>query len=400
MPAAHVTDRPMTRPLLSWVSIWALAVVMLAAHSDVSAQNAPSESAIREALEIELPESPAALIAVVGQSPILMGDLTPKIDARLKMVVEQQGRPLTEDEEKFGRVNMLRGLLRQAIQGKMLGESFLLSQVSTQDATKRAEVQRMMHGRARKLFYDSRVPQLLEKTETTDLTELDAKLRAEGASLQAQQREFIDSMLGQMYLNEMVNQKPTVSIFEIQTYYDQNSKEFEQKAAAKWEQLTVLFDRFPTREAAAAALAEMGNKALYGGNMQAVAKESSQEPFASSGGVHDWTQKGSLASTALEDQIFSLPINEMSQFIEDEVGLHIIKVTARREAGVQSIADVQEDIREILRRQKIAADEEKLVKEMEEKIPVWSIFPQDVEGARPLGKTKMAKKVSETLMQR
>lgn len=350
-------------------------------------QEAPSEEKIREALETEIPEDPAALIAVVGQSPILLGDLMPKIDRRLEMVEEKQGRPLTAEERKYGRVNMLRGLLQQAIQSKMMGEAFLLKQAGTQDAEKRTEVQKMMHSRARKLFFDNQVPHLMKSLKLSQLTELEAKLREEGTSLNTQQREFVDSMLGRMYLNEMVDQDPSVAVFEIQEYYDQHREEFEQAAQAKWEQLTVRFDRFPNREKAEEALAEMGNEALFGGNMQAVAKKKSQEPFASAGGLHDWTRRGSLVSKNLEDQIFQLPLNKMSPFIEDDDGLHIVRVLDRKDAGIQPISTVQDEVREKIRQQKIKESEDKLLADLQTKVPVWTIFPDDVQGAMPLGRT-------------
>ncbi len=368
--------------------LFALAISGLLLVPDVaSGQEAPSEEKIREALQTELPEDPAALIAVVGKSPILLGDLMPKIDRRLEMVEEKQGRPLTEEEKKYGRVNMLRGLLQQAIQSKMMGEAFLLKQAGTQDAEKRDEVQKMMHSRARKLFFDNQVPHLMKSLKLSKLTDLEAKLREEGTSLSTQQREFVDSMLGRMYLNEMVDQDPSVAVFEIQEYYDQHREEFEQAAQAKWEQLTVRFDRFPSREKAAEALAEMGNEALFGGNMQAVAKKKSQEPFASAGGLHDWTRRGSLVSKNLEDQIFQLPLNKMSPFIEDDDGLHIVRVLDRKDAGIQPISEVQDQVREKIRQRKIKESEDKLLADMQTKVPVWTIFPDDVQGAMPLGRT-------------
>jgi parvulin-like peptidyl-prolyl isomerase len=128
----------------------------------------------------------------------------------------------------------------------------------------------------------------------------------------------------------------------------------------------------------------MGNEALFGGNLQAVAKQRSQEPFASSGGVHDWTSRGSLASEVLEEQIFTLPLNKMSQIIEDSDGFHIVRVTDRESAGRTPIAEVQDEITETLRKQKIAQAEKDLLAKLRQQVPVWSIFPDDLEGARPL----------------
>lgn len=348
------------------------------------AQSQPDAEAIQKALATELPEDPSEVVAVVGQTPILAGELLPKIDRRIAAVAEKTNRPLSETEIHFGRVNMFRSLLSQTIQSKMMREAFLLNQVGTQAAEKREEVKKMMQTRARKLFMEAQVPRYREQFEVESLTEVDAKLREQGASLKTLEREFIDSMLGRMYLQEMIDQEPEVTLGEVQEYYNQHLEEYEQPARARWEQLTVRFDRFPSRADADRAIREMGNEALFGGNMQAVAKDRSQEPFASSGGVHDWTNRGSLASKILEEQIFQLPLNRMSEIIEDDEGFHIIRVTDRKPAGRTPIAELQDEITEAIRERKVIESEEKLLARMREQVPVWSVFPEDLEGARPL----------------
>lgn len=348
------------------------------------AQSPPDSEAIEKALATKLPEDPAEVVAVVGQTPILAGELMPKIDKRIADVAEKTDRPLSETEIHFGRVNMFRSLLSQTIQSKMMGEAFLLEQVGTEAAEKREEVKKMMRTRARKLFMEAQVPRYREQFKVESLTEVDAKLREQGTSLRTLEYEFIDGMLGRMYLQEMLEKKPRVTLREVQDYYHEHLEEYEQPARARWEQLTVRFDQFPSRDAARKAIEEMGNEAYFGGNIQAVAKARSQEPFASSGGVHDWTNRGSLASEVLEEQIFQLPLDRMSRVIEDSDGFHIVRVTDREPAGRTPIAEVQDKITDAIRERKIKKSEKELLAQMRQQVPVWSVFPEDVEGARPL----------------
>ena len=216
------------------------------------------------------------------------------------------------------------------------------------------------------------------------MTELDEKLRGEGSSLTARQREFTDAMLGHLYIRESVNKNPEVSLAEILQYYTAHQADYRHKSQARWEQLTVLFRNHPTRQAAYQTLAAMGSEAFYGGSMQAVARAKSEEPLGKSGGVHDWTNQGSLASERLDQQIFSLPLEEMSEIIEDESGYHIIRVLERKPAGVVPLSELQEKIRKQIQNQKVVADQEKMIKQMTELVPVWSLFPEDVPGAKPL----------------
>jgi parvulin-like peptidyl-prolyl isomerase len=128
----------------------------------------------------------------------------------------------------------------------------------------------------------------------------------------------------------------------------------------------------------------MGREAYFGGSLQAVAREKSQEPFAKEGGVHDWTAQGALASDALDKQIFSIPLNAMSEIIEDDLGFHIIRVLERQQAGVTPLSEVQDEIRATLRQEKIAKSQREVMENMKVMIPVWSLFPDDTPGAKPL----------------
>lgn len=337
-----------------------------------------------------LPEDPATIMAVVGQSPILWGDIQPKVDSRIAQVLNEQKVQFTQEQIAPARKNLARGALRQAIQTKMMSESFLLEQVGTQSAEKRREVSSMMSSRARQMFFENELKGLKEKYGTEDLTELDAKLRESGTSLRARQREFTDMMLGHMFMRSKIEKDPNVTIAEINAFYAKNVDSYRHQSKARWEQLSVLFANHPSREAASTAIAAMGREAYYGGNLQAVARDKSEEPYASDGGLHDWTAKGSLASKPIEEQIFSIPLNRMSEIIEDAQGLHIIRVLERKPAGVLPLAELQDEIREQLKQEKIEASQSTMLVEMQKKVPVWSMYPSDTPGAKPLRPTRTA----------
>lgn len=338
-----------------------------------------------------LPDDPATVMAVVGQSPILWGDLQPKVDGRIAQVLEKIGREYPQEQLAVARMQLARGALQQAIQTKMMSESFLLEQVGTQAAEKRREASDMMHRKARQMFFENELKSLKERYKTEDLTELDAKMRAEGSSLRARQREFTDMMLGHLYMRSKLDKDPQVTIAEINTSYAKNLDTYRHGAQARWEQLTVLFKNHPSREAAEAVIKDMGREAYYGGSMQGVAKQRSEEPFAKEGGVHDWTTQGSLASEPLDQAIFSLPPNKMSEIIADEQGMHIIRVLERKDAGVVPLADVQDEIREQLKKDKIAVSEREMLEQMRARVPVWSMYPDDIPGAKPLRSTNIAR---------
>lgn len=370
-----------TKPTALWRLTQIIAVLGLSA---VASAQAPSPEMIRKALETKIPDDPAAVAAVVGKTPILVGDILPRVDGRIKEITDQTPQKPNEQEIQYMRARLFRSLLAQTIQLKMLRESFLLSQVGTQAADKRAEAEKKMQAKARQMFAETELPKLFKRMGTQSINELDAALREKGSSFESTKLDFIDQMLAYLYQSDQIKKDPEVDLIEIHNYYEDHKTEFEFKAQARWEQLTASFENSGGRQQAAAAINEMGREAYFGGSMQAVAKARSHEPFASRGGLHEWTNRGSLASTKIEDQLFSLPIGVMSEVIEDEQGMHIVRVLGRREPGIRPLSELQDDIRDTLKKQKIEAATLRVTKEMTRRVPVWTLYPEDIEGSLQL----------------
>ena len=350
----------------------------------LSDQQSPPEEKPETEKNVVLPEDPAAIIAYVGRSPILMGDVSGKVESQINEAISRSGGQFPAEQLQVARVNLTRNLLQQLIQKRMMREAFLLDQVGTESAEKRAEADARLTSRARQMFFETEVPELRKQYKVEELTDLDAALREKGSSLALRQREFMDAMLGHLYIRSKVEREPTVTVAEINEYYELHTDDYQRPARARWEQLSVRFDKFPDQKAAHAAIWEMGREAYFGGSMQAVARQSSQEPFASRGGLHEWTSKGALASDPIDQQVFSIPLNAMSEIIEDQDGYHIIRVLDRQDAGITPVSEVQDSIRGIIRKEKIAESQRQVLDQMQVMVPVWSLFPEDTPGAEPL----------------
>lgn len=372
-------------PARSLASI--LLVVISICGDHVGAQGISNEEA-QQLAQLELPTEPADLLAIVGNTPILVGDLLPKVDQRIAAAATVDISEIPEIELKIVRLKLLRSLLSETIQNKMLGHAFVISKVGSATAEQRDDAQQKIESQARKAFNESEIPRMMKRLEISDILELDERLRDEGMSLKALESEYKDRMLRTVFLQELIPEKPSIEPSEIYHYYNAHKADFETEAKAKWEQLSVLFENFDSREAALQAISDMGREAYFGGNMQSVAREKSQEPMASKGGLHDWTFKGSLRSKLLEEQIFSVPLNRLSSIIEDENGFHIVRILDRRDAGVRPLSEVQDEIREALTEQKLKEAEKEVLERIRRDVPVWSRFPQDMKGAKPLANAK------------
>jgi hypothetical protein len=157
-------------------------------------------------------------------------------------------------------------------------------------------------------------------------------------------------------------------------YYQEHLSDFETPAKARWEHLMARLDKYASPAEARAALGSWGNEVLRGRPFADVAREHSDDLSSSDGGVHDWTSKGSLVSRELDAAIFGLPVGSLSQIIEDELGLHIVRVVERNEFHRDSYAEAQAKIKKTLKTQKLEGQQKELLKKLRERNPVWTIF--------------------------
>jgi parvulin-like peptidyl-prolyl isomerase len=313
------------------------------------------------------------IIAWVGDLPIQNGDIMPMIEQMVapaleKMSPEERRSQQNQIDEQKGR--LLQQLLTNSIETKLLYLDFLRSLPEE----KRKEVLPTITKRAEEQFYEKQLPDVLKRSELSSAIEWDAELRKYGSSLAAQRQMFVERILGQSMLGQKIDYEPEVTHQEMLDYYRENADDYEIAARARWEKLTVRFERYPNRAQAWAALAEMGNEILRGAPLEAVARRSSQDVDAPQGGYHDWTTYGSLASDELNQAIFSLPVGKLSERVEDGRGFHIVRVIEREEAGQVPFLEAQVEIKEAIRKDKIRQQINEYVTKLRDEIPVWTIF--------------------------
>lgn len=122
----------------------------------------------------------------------------------------------------------------------------------------------------------------------------------------------------------------SVSDAEIKAYYDQHQDDFHRPAQATIHY--IVLDRAPTAADSAVARdrAQQVRKELEGGAdfAQVATRESADSLSAQEGGAMT-IQKGQNVPPAFEQAVFSLPIGKISEPIQTQFGLHIIRVDSR-----------------------------------------------------------------------
>jgi parvulin-like peptidyl-prolyl isomerase len=307
---------------------------------------------------------PAKLIVMIGDQPILAGDLLPQIE----QVVRKYGDKIPPDQVEQQKKLMLKTLAEQAIQTKLAYLDFL--------RTVPAERLDTVMGTLNDQFNESELQKAIQKAGVNSPAELDAKLREFGSSLEKQRRNFAEQVLAREMIRQNVKNDEEVTHEEMLTYYRGHEKDYFVPTRARWEQLETRFKKFPSKSDAYRAVAEMGNEVLHGAPLAEVARRSSQGFNAEKGGAYDWTQKGSLTSQEVDAAIFSLPVAQMSQIIESENAFHIVRVIERIDDSMVPFVEAQVEIKGKIKKERFRSQMTAYLDRLREQTLVWSIFDE------------------------
>jgi hypothetical protein len=233
-------------------------------------------------------------------------------------------------------------------------------------------------------FDQHQMKDMMERGKCKTKEELEGKLREAGTSLERRRKGFFEASIAKMWLQQQIKDKDEeVPYADIFAYYQNNGTKFDHEAEVLWEELAVVFTRVPDKQAARAMIENLGNDVLRGVPFAEVAKKGSQGLTAGSGGQRDWTTKGSLKSTVLDEAVFGLPVMRMSQVLEDADGFHIVRVIQRKDAFRTPFKDAQVEIRKQLKEEQFKKKSEDYLTKLRQQNPIWTIF--DGQGPAEVG---------------
>ncbi len=237
-----------------------------------------------------------------------------------------------------------------------------------------------MESKVNEYFDQEKLPEMMKTYEVGTRQELDAKLREHCSTIDRARRQFFERTVAQEWLRQQVKMDDEVPAADILGYYQQHLADYEYPAKARWEELMVRFDQFPSKQAAYSAIAQMGNQAMQGTPFADVAKRQSQGPTAADGGAYDWTTKGSLASKTIDQAIFALQVGAFSHILEDDRGFHIVRVLERKDAGRKSFVDTQVDIKKQLKEDRTKKQITEYIDGLRKKTPISTMYDNEPGG--------------------
>jgi len=196
--------------------------------------------------------------------------------------------------------------------------------------------------------------------------QLERELAREGATIESRRtREREQRMLAQLWRDE-ISQHTFVRPAEMRGYYDTHKADFHCVRAVRIRQIFLPFAAYSGKAQARQKGIDLLERLQKGGDFAHLAREYSQGPHAADGGLwEDFIEAGSgEVRPEVEQVAFRLRVKRTSQLIESEIGYHIIKVEDVRPARQIPFAEVQEEISDILQKEKHEARKREFIEKL------------------------------------
>lgn len=170
-------------------------------------------------------------------------------------------------------------------------------------------------------------------------------------------KKISEQILVQVLIEREILDKAKIDDEEILEYYEQNKDSFTEK-----EQVYLYNILLETEEEAQDILEQL----KAGGDFSEIAIEKSAGPSAAQGGDLGYLTRGTMIPE-IEEVIFALELEELSEVIKTDFGFHILKITEKKSETVKNLEEVKEDIIQTLLPDKQKEAFESLLEELKNK---------------------------------
>ena len=147
-------------------------------------------------------------------------------------------------------------------------------------------------------------------------------------------KKMTEQILVQVLIEREILDKIDVNDEEVSEYYEQNKDSFTEK-----EQIHLYNILVETEEEANVILEQL----TTGGDFSEIAIEKSTGPSAAQGGDLGYLTKGTIIPE-IEEVVFTLEVEELSEVVKSDYGFHILKITEKKPETVKTLEEVKEEI--------------------------------------------------------
>lgn len=269
------------------------------------------------------------ILVIVNDEIITQGGLD-----RILIPIYKQYKELYTGQELARKLDEARrNVLQKLIQDKLLLTEAKRRKIEAEDE----EIERRIEEVRRRFPDEEEFKKALER-ENIVLSELEKRFK---------ERVIIDKLV-----DMEIRRRVSISPNEIMGYYESHKDEFEEPEKIRLRSILIkISEDRPEREALESAKRILA-RLKVGANFGLSAEKYSDGPYAESGGDMGWVKPGELMAR-INDLIFTLEENQISNILKTNLGFHIFKVEEKMPSRAKEFREARDEIEQILFSNKI-----------------------------------------------
>ncbi len=275
---------------------------------------------------------------------VWLGPTSSQAEVINRIVATVDGAPITSHEMQGFRE--VAGASPMAPAGGVAGMSdkeVLEALVMQKLIRKEVEKQGM---KAKKADIDGYIARIQAQSNLND-EEFEAALTEQGMTMEAYRERVATEVEQAMLMSREIGSRVNVTPEDVQRYYDEHIDEYTQPAQIRIRHIfRPLSPSASEREEqeTVGLVHQVRQRALGGENFGNLASQHSLGPGANSGGDLGYFERGQMPE-GIEQVAFSLENGDISQPFRTNSGMHLLKVEDKRNAGLQPLETVSEEIK-------------------------------------------------------
>ncbi len=345
---------------------------------------------LEESPDKDLPRfEDSMVVAFVNDQPVFAGEVLAPLHMALAKAEEQMR---IQEGKKFKpeMVYRLRGMfIRQAlpriIETKMLA-------LAAKSEFKKNQLEGL--NKAIDKDWAEHLQKMMEGNKCKSIGELETLMAEKDYDLAEHEAAYREQQFAQNYVGFKAHSKFEPTRREMMTYYEEHLKDYEFPARVHWQQLVISDEAHKGKEGAKQHLDKAVKELLEEAEFTAVVKKYGDGPKAANGGIWDWTIKGSLQNKEIENELFTLPVGEMSGVIRTPTGFQIVQVLDRQDAGRKTFESQQKDIEDTLKNEARTIRAKEAIHEIREAAVVKTVFDAEEPEEKAAKTAEKIKRVS------
>ncbi len=271
-------------------------------------------------------------------------------------MIEQIAARVNEDIITRGDIERSRGQLRQELSQQFTGAPLEAEYARREKDILRDLIdQQLLLQKAKELNFTAeselirRLDRIRQEMKLSSIEELERAAAGQGVSFEDFKQGIRTQILTQQVISREVGSKITVSREEMAAYYEENKSRLQRPEQVRLSEIFLSTEGKKPEELQAIEkqAAELLERLRSGEDFAVLARRFSQGATAANGGSLGYFQRGQLAKE-LEDVVWKMKRNQISDAIHTKQGLLILKVEEHFDAGIPPLEKIESEVSEAI----------------------------------------------------